>query len=57
MEKKIFKTVNVPEEMKKGDIVLFGDNKFDIKVKAQAVQTENIGRNALEAFTKVTITD
>ena len=54
---KIFKTVNVPEEMKKDDIVLFGDNKFDIKVKAQAVQTENIGRNALEAFTKVTITD
>ena len=55
---KIFTTVKVPETMTKEQAVLF-DNEFDINVKAQAVQTENVGSNALEAFknAKVTIAD
>ena len=49
---KIFTTVKVPETMTKEQAVLF-DNEFDIKVKAQAVQTENVGSNAKEAFETV----
>ena len=49
---KIFLTVNVPETMTREQAVLF-DNEFDITVKAQAVQTANVGDNALQAFATV----
>ena len=48
----IFETVKIPSTMTKEQAVLF-DNEFDIKVKAQAVQTENVGSNAKEAFETV----
>jgi len=48
----IFDTVIIPGSMTKEQADLF-ENEFDIKVKAQAVQTENVGDNAKQAFAKV----
>ena len=48
----IFDTVIIPESMTQEQADSF-ENEFDIKVKAQAVQTENVGDNAKQAFAKV----
>ena len=40
--------------MTREQAVLF-DNEFDVTVKAQAVQTANVGSNAKEAFATVNL--
>lgn len=49
----VFKNVKVPSAMEKDDAAAFGADGFSIIVKAQAVQTENVGDNAVEAFATV----
>ncbi len=49
----VFKNVVIPEAMEQDDAAAFGADGFTITVKAQAVQTENVGANAVEAFATV----
>lgn len=49
----VFKNVKIPEAMERDDAAAFGADGFTITVKAQAVQTENVGANAVEAFATV----
>ena len=51
---KIFTNVKIPSTMTREQAVLF-DNEFDVTVKAQAVQTANVGSNAKEAFATVNL--
>lgn len=49
----IFKNVKIPSAMDQADAANFGTDGFSIIVKAQAVQTENVGNTAYEAFQTV----
>lgn len=49
----VFKNVVIPTELEMDDAAAFGADGFSITVKAQAVQTENVGANAVEAFATV----
>ena len=48
----VFTAVKIPESMTAAQAVKF-DNNFNITVKAEAVQTENVGGNAIDAFNTV----
>lgn len=48
----LFTHVVIPGELTQADLAKV-DGSFDLTVKAEAVQTENVGDNALEAFTTV----
>lgn len=48
----LFTGINIPESLTQADVAAFGGN-FTIDVKAQAVQTENVGANAYDAFQTV----
>lgn len=49
----VFKNVKIPQAMEQDDAAAFGADGFSITVKAQAVQTENVGATAKEAFATV----
>ena len=52
----VFEAVNIPESLTRDHVIGFDDDGtegFTIDVFAEAVQTENVGNNALEAFTTV----
>ncbi|MBR3691324.1 MAG: hypothetical protein IKL89_01320 [Clostridia bacterium] len=48
----VFTGVEIPSELTQADYVAFGKD-FTVNVKAQAVQTENVGADAYAAFTTV----
>ena len=48
----LFEQVKIPESLTVEQAAAFAGG-FSITVKAQAVQTENVGTNAYEAFTTV----
>ena len=48
----VFKSVKIPESMTQEQAALFNAG-FEINVKAEAVQTENVGDSAYEAFQTV----
>ena len=49
----VFENVNIPDAMNQATAAAFGADGFSIVVKAQAVQTDNVGANAYEAFETV----
>lgn len=49
----VFTGVTIPEAMTAAHAAEFGEDGFSIDVKAQAVQTENVGTSAYAAFTTV----
>ena len=52
----VFEAVNIPESLTRDHVIGFDDDRvegFTIDVFAEAVQTENVGNNALDAFTTV----
>lgn len=49
----VFKAVKIPSAMGQEDAANFGADGFSINIRAQAVQTENVGANAYEAFATV----
>lgn len=51
-EETLFTHVKIPEKLDQADMAKIGKD-FTITVVAEAVQTENVGSNALEAFTTV----
>ena len=50
---KVFEQVAIPDDLTQDQAAAFGADGFDIVVKAQAVQTENVGTSAYEAFQTV----
>ena len=49
----VFKNVMIPTAMDQAQAAAFGTDGFSIVVKAQAVQTDNVGDNAFAAFQTV----
>ena len=49
----VFTDVKIPESLTQEQAAAFGVDGFSINVKAQAVQTENVGDSAFEAFQTV----
>lgn len=49
----VFQNVKIPETMTQTHATYFGTDGFTITVKAQAVQTENVGADAYAAFQTV----
>lgn len=49
----VFNNVKIPTAMEQDDAAAFGTDGFSIIVKAQAVQTENVGDSAYAAFQTV----
>lgn len=49
----LFTKVEISEDLDQEQAAKLVENKFNINVTAQAVQTENVGNNAIEAFTTV----
>ena len=49
----VFEKVTVPDSLTQAQAAAFGADGFTIDVKAQAVQTENVGANAYQAFQTV----
>ena len=49
----LFKNVHITEDMTQYDAEKFVENAFNVIVKAEAVQTANVGANAIEAFKTV----
>ena len=52
----VFTDVKIPESLTQEQAAAFGVDGFSINVKAQAVQTENVGDSAFEAFQTVGMT-
>ena len=52
----VFTAVKIPVAMEQDDAASFGADGFSINVRAQAVQTENVGADAVAAFTTVGMT-
>ena len=46
----LFTSVQIPQQLTQDDMATFGSGEFNIKIVAEAVQTENVGANAIEAF-------
>ena len=49
----VFTDVKIPESLTQDQAATFGADGFSINVKAQAVQTDNVGASAYEAFQTV----
>ena len=49
----VFTDVKIPESLTQDQAATFGADGFSINVKAQAVQTDNVGDSAYEAFQTV----
>ena len=49
----VFTDVVIPESLTQAQVAEFGTDGFSINVKAQAVQSENTGSSAYQAFTDV----
>lgn len=49
----LFESVMIPTELTREDMAEFALGEFSLKILAEAVQTEHVGENAIEAFDTV----
>lgn len=49
----LFKSVMIPTELTRDNMAEFASGEFSLKILAEAVQTEHVGANAIEAFDAV----
>lgn len=49
----LFTSVKIPEQLTQKDMAAFAGGEFNLNIVAEAVQTEHVGANAIEAFDTV----
>lgn len=49
----LFTSVKIPEQLTQKDMAAFAGGAFNLNIVAEAVQTEHVGANAIEAFDTV----